>query len=231
MSTDRKLAWLGLLVGLIGLIPVLHEASFKLSTLLVLLLVAVGSYLVYSEWQVTRSAMTTLELEKKVVIHDAGGTNSTLTRRQKIRANYAFLGEIWFRNMVTDGSFGPVTIDGVPPAMITRMGCLLSYSKRFTPPLSRGTVCEVRLTCDVADSFPSTEEGLLHEVAQDTRLLYLKVELPSARVCKTAALYLEAAGEPARELEKPEISFDRRLITSTIKMPITGYTYHLHWTW
>ena len=231
MSTDRKLAWLGLLVGLIGLIPVLHEASFKLSTLLVLVLVVVGGYLVYSEWQVTRSAMTTLALEKKVIIHDAGGVSSTLIRVQKIRANYAFLPEIWFRNMVTDGSFGPVTIDGAPPSDTTTMGCLISYAKRFNPPLSRGTIRDVRLECNVANSFPATEEGLLHEVAQDTRVLHLKVELPASRTCKTAALLLEAAGEPARELEKPEISSDRRFITSTVKMPITGYTYHLHWTW
>lgn len=231
MSTDRKLAWLGLIVGLIALIPVFHDLPMVFSITLVVALVLVGSYLIYSEWSLTRTAATTLILEKKITIHDANGVSATLNRTQKMKVNHAWLGEIWFRNMVADGAYGPVTIDGREASETTQMGCLRSYVKRFNPPLSRGTVTEVKLTCDVSDSFPAREEGLLHEVAQDTRLLILKVELPATRVCQRAALYLEAAGEPARELKKPEVSHDCRTITSIVKLPRTGYTYHLHWHW
>jgi hypothetical protein len=231
MTTDRKLAWAALLVGIIALLPLFKENNWQWTLLLTLAVLAVGTYLVYTEWRFTRSAFTTLTIRKKVVIRDIHGTDSSLVRTQMIRANYNFVSEIWFRNMVTDGNFGPFKIDGEDPARTTRMGCLVSHSKIFNPPLSRGAVREVKLECDVKDSFPDHVEGLLHEVAQDTRCLILEVNLPAGRICKTAQVLLEAAGEPAKRLEDPEISDDRRTLTSTIKRPMTGFTYHLSWTW
>lgn len=231
VSNDRKIAWVALLIGVVGLIPIFRESNWKWSALVVLIVALIGAYLIYTEWRFTRSAITTLSLKKHVVISDIGGTKAKLIRTQTVRANYAFVNETWFRNMVTDGNFGPVTIDGESPSRVATMGCLTSYMKMFNPPLSRGMKKEVRLECDVSNSFPASEEGLLHEVAQDTRHLILEVQLPKERVCKTAQLLLEAAGEPARKLDDPEISDDRCTIRSTIKMPHTGYTYHLHWTW
>jgi hypothetical protein len=231
VSTDRKIAWISLLVGVIALIPLFHEPDWKWPALLAVVVVAAGGYLVFNEWKFSRTAMTTIEVKKRVKIHDNAGVASTLTRTQKVRINYAWVGEIWFRNMVTDGSFGPVTIDGAPPSGTTTMGCLTSYYKTFNPPLSKGTIKEVRFECTVANSFPASEEGLLHEVVQGTQMLILEVELPPNRPCLSAQLLLEAGGEPARKLEDPKISDDRRTITSEIKVPHTGYTYHLHWTW
>jgi len=231
LTTDRKIAWAGLLIGIVALFPLFKEAGWQWTLLLTLAVFAAGSYLVYTEWRFTRSAFTTLTIQKKVVIRDIHGADASLVRTQKIRANYNFVSEIWFRNMVADGNFGPVKIDGEDPARTTRMGCLASHAKIFNPPLSRGAVREVRLECDVKDSFPDRVEGLLHEVAQDTRLLILEVNMPEGRTCKTAQVLLESAGEPAKRLEDPEISDDRRKMIAKIKRPMTGFTYHLSWTW
>jgi hypothetical protein len=192
-------------------------------------MLGVGGYLVYSEWNPTRTAMTTLTLTKRVVIHDREGKTSTLYRIQKVRANDRWVEEIWFRDMVTDGSFGPVKIDGEIQREVTRLGCLRSYSKKIN--LARGKTREVKLECSVSDAFPSSEEGLLHEVGQGTECLVLEVELPADRVCLLAQLTLDAAGETARILQEPEISTDRRTICSAIKNPKTGFTYNLSWTW
>lgn len=231
MSFDRKLAWGGLLLGIAGLVPALKEAGWVWALALVVVLLLVGGYLVYSEWNSTRTAVSVLSLEKKVVIHDRDGRNADLIRTQKIRVNQGWLHEYWFRNMVTDGAFGPFTIDSEAPAQSTKLGCLVSYAKRFKQPLARGTVRELRLETTARDSFLESHEALLHDCAQDTRLLILKVELPADRVCKEAGLLLEAAGEPSKELEKPEVSGDLRTITATIKNPKTGFTYDLHWKW
>ena len=217
MSTDRKLAWAGLALGIVGLIPLFKEQAWGWTLAVLLAMLLVGGYLVYSEWSSTRTAVTILSLRKKAVIHDIQGKTARLERVQKIRVNYGWLSEYWFRNMVTDGSFGPFTIDGDPPAQTEKLGCLVSYSKRFDKPLSRGTVRDLRLECDVQDCFLSKDEGLLHDVAQDTRLLILEVELPANRLCQDARLVLEAAGEPSSELEKPEVSADHRTISATMQ--------------
>jgi hypothetical protein len=231
MSLDRKLAWAGLLLGIAALVPALKEAGWAWALLLVVFLLAVGGYLVYSEWSSTRTAVTVLSLEKKVVIRDREGINADLIRTQKIRVNQGWLHEYWFRNMVADGAFGPFTIDGEPPAQESRLGCLVSYSKRFHRPLAKGTVREVKLECTARDCFRERHEGLLHDCAQDTKLLILKVELPADRLCREAGLLLEAAGEPSKELEKPDISGDFRTITATVNNPKPGFTYNLHWKW
>lgn len=231
MSVDRRLAWIGLFVGIAGLIPALKETGWGWALALTVVLMAIGGYLVYSEWSSTRTAVTVLSLEKKVVIHDKNGARATLTRVQKIRVNQGWLQEYWFRNMVADGSFGPFMIDGQEPAQSAKLGCLVSHAKRFDRPLSKGTEREIRLECDVQGCFTANQEGLLHDVAQDTRVLVLKVELPADRVCRERRLLVEAAGEPDKELETPELSGDHRTITATIKRPKTGFTYHLYWTW
>lgn len=231
MTVDRKLAWAGLIVGIAALIPAFGTVGWALALPLLLVLFGAGGYLVYSEWSNTRTAVTVLSLEKKVVILDGTGRQANLVRTQKIRVNQGWLHEYWFRNMVTDGNFGPFTIDGDPPSQTTRLGCLVSHGKRFDRPLGKGAVRELRLECVVQDAFLSKEEGLLHDVAQDTRLLILKVELPATRVCQEAGLLLEAAGEPSQELEKPEISSDRRTITACVSRPRVGFTYDLHWKW
>lgn len=231
MSIDRKLAWGGLLVGLAGLIPTFKEAGWAWALPLTIALLVIGSYLSYSEWSTTRTAVTVLSLEKRVIIHDVEGRRADLIRTQKIRVNQGWLHEYWFRNLVGDGSFGPFTIDGEPPSQSVKLGCLVSYAKRFERPLSKGTVCDLKLETTGQDCFTSKHEGLLHDCAQDTRLLILKVELPANRVCREASLLLEAAGEPSRKLEKPEVSADYRTITATVKNPKAGFTYSLYWEW
>jgi hypothetical protein len=231
VSIDRKLAWVALLIGVAGLIPAFKEAGWAWTLPIILFLLAIGGYLAYSEWSSTRTAVSILSLEKKVVIHDRSGANASLVRVQKIRVNQGWLSEYWFRNMVSDGQFGAFTIDGEAPSESKRLGCLVSYSKRFEKPLSKGTVRELKLACEPQDSFLARDEGLLHDVAQDTHELILKVELPADRVCLEARLLLEAAGEPAKELQKPEVAEDRRTITATIKRPKTGFTYNLCWWW
>ena len=98
MSVERKLAWGGLLVGLVSLIPLFRE-SLGLSITLVIVLIAVASYLIYSEYCVTRTAMTTVELEKKLVIHDRDGKKATLTRNSECEPTLAWFmksgSEIW----------------------------------------------------------------------------------------------------------------------------------------
>jgi hypothetical protein len=231
MSVDRKLAWVGLAVGIAGLIPIFKEAGSAWALAVLLLLLAVGGYLIYSEWSNTRTAVSILSVEKKAEIFDAAGKRALLKRTQKIRVNQGWLHDYWFRNLVGDGQFGQFTIDGEPPSQTAKLGCLVSLAKHFDHPLSKGTVRDLRLECEAYDCFPDKEEGLLHDVAQDTRLLVLKVELPANRTCKESHLLLEAAGEPTKELGAPEISSDRRTITATVKRPRTGFSYHLQWTW
>ena len=230
MTTDRKLAWIGLFLGLAGILPLFKDAPIAAS-LVLMLLAAVAGYLSFEEYRGTRTTITTLSVRKVLTVHDAAGKDATYRNEQKVRINFGPVSEIWFRNMVSDGCYSNITINGNHPTGQEAMGCLISYSKRFNPPLFRGQVKEVALECTVTDAFTAKDEGLSHEVTQNTRLLTLEVNLPRARPCLNASLCLEAGGEPAKLLSPPEISEDRCQIKTTVKAPKAGYCYNLQWNW
>ncbi|MBT9332477.1 hypothetical protein [Paracidobacterium acidisoli] len=230
MSTDRKLAWAALILGVAGLIPLIHESARTATAVALVILIAVIA-LGFIEWKMNRTVLTTTCLAKKVILKDSSGRAAVLRRTQTVRVNFGSVDQLWFRNMVADGQLGPVRIDGCAPSQITSMGCLQSYAIHLKPALNRGDERTITLECEVYDSFLDDHEGLLHEVALDTRKVELEVELPENRPCRNASLMLEAGGEPARTLEKPLIYNGGRCIRSVIKNPKTGFTYHLHWDW
>jgi hypothetical protein len=66
---------------------IFKEVGWGWTFTVILILLCIGVYLVYSEWSSTRTAVTVLSLEKKVVICDTQGKIAQLERQHKIRVN------------------------------------------------------------------------------------------------------------------------------------------------
>ena len=234
MNTDRSLAVIGVVIGLLGLVPIFRDAetqgrvlySVSLSLLLLVFVVLYKSG--------RGPQYSTTMMRKSLKFQTSEATRATFTRDQTIRVNYGSMDEIWCRNIVADGKIENVQVDGETPPAEDRqtLGCLLDVRKRFGSTLYRGQVTTVCWTHDLVDSFPNRREFIDHDVTPATDLLELVVELPQGlRKFHDAALEERVAGEPARSLGSPTIEQNGLRLRATIKKPHPGRTIRMSWGW
>jgi hypothetical protein len=231
MNTDRVLAWVGVAIGILGLIPIFRDASLQLAiayTIVLALLLILFAFL-YRSGRGPQYA--TLSMKKTLRIVETDGSLARMSREQRIRVNYGQLSEIWCRNIVADGSIQNLLIDKSPPDDEKRMGCLLSICKRFSTPLFRGQEATILWTHELLNAFPAINERMEHDVTPETLYLELIVELPNSRPCRAATLHESVSGEPARLLPDPTIELHGTVLKAVVKRPREGRTICLSWEW
>lgn len=234
MSTDRRIAWFGIGLSLLGLIPIFRDASLQLIVAYCLLFGALLAFFLYAAFRTSGPQYATLFLEKKLTIHEKDGSKASLERKQKIRVRYGSIQEVWCRSIYADGAVDNFQVDGVDVPAHDQLwsGPIVDLRKRFPEAIfSNHEAPEVVWTYDLHNSFPDKHEALDHEVTPGTQEVQLKVILPADRICKNAAMHELIAGDAVGQLDDPVISVDRRTITSTVKAPKNGHTLRLNWDW
>jgi hypothetical protein len=231
MSTDRILAWVGLAIGILGLIPIFRDSSLQLTIAYVVVLTLLVILFAFLYRSGRGPQYATLSMRKTLEIVEADGSLARMRREQRIRVNYGQLSEIWCRNIVADGSIQNLLIDNNPPDDEKRMGCLLSICKRFETPLFRGQEKTIVWTYELRNSFLARTEVLDHDVKQATRYLELTVVLPASRPCCGASMHELIAGDPEKLLPNPTIDMHGTILKAILKRPEKGRTIRLTWEW
>jgi hypothetical protein len=233
-NTDRALAVVGIVIGLLGLIPIFRESSnqLRVSYVAALALLFAVFYVLYKSGRGPQYSTTSMKKHLRFVTND--GTRATFTREQTIMINFGCMDEIWCRNIVADGSIQNVQVDGQTPLQEDQqhLGCLLDVRKRFGGTLYKGQTATVCWSHDLVDSFPDRREFIDHDVTPATKLLDLTVELPAGqRKFSKVKLEERVAGEPSRNLEAPAVEQNGTIIRAKIKSPHPGRTIRLSWEW
>ncbi len=231
MNTDRMLAWAGLVIGLLGLIPIFRDTSVQIR---VAYLIALALLLVVFALPVFTARglnYKTLLARKVVTIQDTGGTQAEISSEQTIRVRYGSLNGIWWNGLTADGTFSDPKANGQPPTQTKRLGTTLSYYFEFKPPLSRGETKTVVWSIKARDSFTNTNEAILHDTTPWTKKLEMEVYLPEGRPAKNPKLHVEVAGIYTDTLEDPENIGNGRRLVAVVNRPKKGHTYSLDWEW
>lgn len=233
-NSDRLLGIVGVVIGVLGLIPIFRDSNTQLRILYsgALILLFIIFVLLYTSGRGPQYATTCMKKTLRFKAED--GSRATFLREQTIRINYGFMNEIWCRNIVADGRVENLKIDDRAPLPQDqeRLGCLLDVRKRFEPNLSKGQEATVCWSHDLIDSFPDRREFIDHDVTPATRYLELVVELPGeVRRFSKASLEEKVAGEPSRNLSSPHIERNGTILRAKIKSPRPGRTLRLSWEW
>ena len=233
MSTDRKIAWFGIGLSVLGLIPIFRDANVQIIVAYCLLFFALVGFFLYAAYRTSGPQYTTLSLKKELEIEDREGHLSHLKRIQRIRVNYGSVEEIWCRGIYADGKIDNFSVDGAAPPTHDRIesGHTVSLRKRFPEAIFSGHEATVEWSYDLHDSFPNSHEALESDIRHGTRKVELTVLLPTDRLCIKASMHLLAGGDPVSQLDDPEISEDRRSLRSIVWSPKSGHTLRLSWDW
>jgi hypothetical protein len=231
MSTDRVLAWVGVAIGILGLIPIFRDSSLQLKLTYAVCLILLLAFFAFLYRNGRGPQYTILSMKETLEILEINGSHAKMRREEQIRVNYGQLSEIWCRNIVADGSIGNHLIDGEPPDLTESAGGLVSICKRFTTPLFRGQEANILWTYELSDSFPARTEVFDHDVKQATRYLEMIVILHKDRPCRGATLHALIAGDHDRQLRSPSIEMNGTVVKATIKRPEKGRTIRLTWEW
>lgn len=189
LNTDRLLGIVGVVIGLLGLIPIFRDANAQEGILYCIALFLLLSLFIVLFRSGKGPQYSTTAMRKTLEFKSPDGAKATLTRDQSIRVNYGSMDEIWCRNIVADGKIENVRVDGESPLPEDRqaLGCLLDVRKRFGTTLYRGQETTVCWTHDLVDSFPGRREFVDHDVTPATHLLELVVALPHGARNSTAS--------------------------------------------
>ena len=234
-NTDRALAVIGVVIGLLGLIPIFRDASTQERILyaIVLTLLLAAFAILYRSGRGPQYSTTIVR--KTVKFSQEDGSKAYFAREQTIRINYGSMAEIWCRNIVADGSIQNVLVDNQAPLPDDqrKLGCLLDVRKRFSSTLYKGQETTICWSYDLIDSFLGRTEFIEHEVTPATHLVELVVELPAgaARMFRNPKLEERVAGEPSRSLLDPQIAQNGHVIHTKIKAPHPGRTIRLSRDW
>lgn len=233
MSTDRKIAWFGIALSALGLVPIFRDANTQLIVAYCLLFLALLGFFLYAAYRTSGPQFSTVSLKKVLTIQDKDGALANLTREQRIRVNYGSIAEIWCRGIYADGTVDNLKVDGeeVPAYDQSWSGPIVDLRKRFSEAIFSGHETTVAWAYDLHNSFPARHEALDHEVTPGTGVVELTVHLPADSLCIRSSLHILVGGEPVEQMDDPEISDDRKTLRARVKSPKNGYTLRLSWDW
>lgn len=225
LNTDRLYALVGLILGVPGAVLLFLSEQVAIGVLVTTICVLL---LIIWYWQ-KKPPFTILSIEKILTIHDEKGSNATLVRHQKTRANHKGLTEFWCRNISADGSISNILINGEKPHESKQEAGDTHACYRFKKPKKAEDIFNVDISYDLTNSFHATTETLIHTVSTETKNLKLIAEFPKQRTAKSARVDLRYGGETNKELPPPLISGNK--IEAEIKRPLLGAEYCLEWDW
>jgi len=233
MSTDRKIAWLGILLSCLGLIPIFRDSNSQVIIAYCAAFLSLVALFLYAVFRTSGPQFTTISLKKVLKIEDKDGRIAHLDREQCIRVNYGSISEVWCREIYADGSIDSFEVDGEQIQAFDQNwnGPVVDLRKRFSEAVFSNHAATVTWRYQLHNSFPAKHEALDHEVTPGTAMVELIVLLPADRTCIRSSLHLLAGGEPVGQLDDPEIRSDRRQIRALVKSPKSGHKLRLSWDW
>ncbi len=234
MSNNRRLDYLGIAIGVLGLIPPVVELvrrDFQLAALFLLLLVVTFGWFLFAVQSGRGPHYQTTLMKKTLILRDSKGHFATVRREQTIQARFGNLQGIWWKGNIVDGSLVDFLVDGNDPDEIERIGCSVSFFKRFRNPLSKGERRTILWEYTALESFLSDHEASLTDSIPGTRRLELLIEFPVDRLCRHAEFHVEVAGDDTQTHDGLEIQADGRLIFASVDSPKPGHTYRIDWSW
>ena len=229
MNRDNILTWIGIILGIPGLLIALFtDAGVVASVFLILC-----GVLFWARWWINQPVYTLICVEKVLTIEDRLGKSARLVRFQEGVANHKGMSEFWCRNISADGEISNILIDNRPPYDSERRAGDIQVCARFRQPLERGESFKMKLSYDLTDSFLRTPEAIIHVVESKTKKLKLVVVLPSERPATNAVVTLSFGGQPHRRLFPPRLTgqVTGERIEWEIKGPKLGAEYRLEWEW
>lgn len=236
MSTEEKLAWVSLFVGILSLIVALPALVTQYttvgSTLILVALVLIGVF-VWVRWFLNQPDFTLLDVDKTLTFRDRDARSVSHVDTRTVRPNHKGLVEFWFKGLGADGSVENILVDDQQPHVVQVRAGLKEVCKRFPSSLERGQKFRTTATLDFIDSFPDNPEFYTHRVSTNTKKVRLKVRFHPEKRCTSARVYLQFGGAQYQLLRNPrlEISEDGKEIGLTLKRPKRGEEYRLEWNW
>jgi hypothetical protein len=227
MRRDELLAWVGIVIGIPGLLVLFFTVQIAIGVFVVLI---IGG-LIWLRWYLALPDFTILEMEKRLVFKDPQAHKATFTRYQKARANHKGLTEFWIKGNSADGRIENVRIDDKDPDIQTLEAGDLAVCKRFHRPLERGQQEPMKLSYDIIDGFSGNPEGLIHLVSYKTKLFRMIIEFHEDRPCNSCRAFLRYGGKEHRTLPQPVTFAGGRRVEFEVKRPKLGAEYFLEWNW
>jgi len=231
MSTDKMLAWAGLVIGLLGLIPIVRDASVQVRAAYLIALALLIVTFTAIAFTGRGPNYQTLLARKVLTIMDTGGKLAEIRSEQTIRVRYGSLDGIWWNGLTADGTFTDPLANGQPPVQSKRFGTTLSYYFEFPPPLSRGETKKVVWSIKAHNSFTDNNEAFLHDTKPWTKKLEMEVNFPEGRPSRNPKLHVEVAGSYIDTLEDPTNNGNGRQLVAKVNRPKMGHVYSLDWEW
>jgi hypothetical protein len=223
MDRNELLGWIGVVLGIPGLLLLIAGKGSAAGAMgLLLILAFVWFYLRLNE-----PPFTIVEVSKVLTFRDVTGTDASMRRSQTTIANHLAT-EFWIRGISSDGQIENILIDGAAPDEdVLELG-RHDLCKRFSHPLKPHTQFLLNVEHDLRNSFPGTREALLHRTDMPTKLIRLEVNFHSGRPLRSARLFLRYGGEE-KELGRPSVNGN--ILAAAIKRPKIGSEYELEWEW
>jgi len=231
VSTDRMIGLAGLVIGLLGLIPIFRDASAQVRSAYLVALALALALFVLTVINGRGPNYKTLLVRKVLTVFDTGGKLAEIRSEQTIRVRYGSLEGVWWNGLTADGTFSDPKANGKAPTQSKRFGPTLSYYHAFKPPLSRGETKTVVWSIKTHDSFTNANEALLHDTTPWTKRLIMEVNLPEGRPAKNPKLHVEVAGSYTETLDDPRNNGNGRQLVAEVNRPKQGHTYSLDWEW
>jgi hypothetical protein len=233
MSTDRKIAWFGIGLALLGLIPIFRDANMQLRVAYCAAFLFLVAFFLYAAYRTSGPQISANLIKKKLIIDDQGGKLAHVEQKRTIRVNYGSIQDTWLPEITTDGRPDNFTVDGVAVTECDQIprDSYVSLRKRLPEAIfSNHEITEV-WNYDLHDSFPDKHEAFDHVVTRKNKDVELTVILPANRPCIRAYVHLLVGDDPVGQLDDPEVSTDKRTIEARFKSPKSGHTLRLSWDW
>lgn len=231
MTWDRMLAFVGLLLGIIGIIiPFLNVGIAYTLTLLTVSMLAL-TFAYYWQFFTNLPPYSIRSVEVTLVLED--DEKATLTKDYKIRANYNHLDRMLHRNIASDGSVENICWDNepIPANQITKILGEYEVDVHFDNVCKRWRVFPGSLSYDLIKSFSDpNREGIYYNVDFPIKSVRIRICLPENHPCKGATAY-RIIGIGKIPIKDPDISHNNCRIELEVSRPRVGIEIAIFWTW
>jgi hypothetical protein len=231
MSLDRWLGAAGVLLSLPGFLLLLFSEQMAVAVLVLALGAAVvgAAVAVYYLTNLPEYTLTSVVVELAVL--EADGSRALLTKKYRIRPNYAHLDRMIHRNIAADGSVRNIRWNGSPVSQSDVRQVLGTYEVTigFGAPLVRWKEFGGTLSYEAVNSFPGATEALHYVVDFPVRKLEICIRMPPGRKAVNPRATRKAGLR--RTLRDPALTHDGRTIELRVRRPIRGAEYSIYWDW
>ncbi len=202
--------------------------------IIALLIILIAFILQQHEKLMSQAQKPLFSLEKHAVVlslEDREGDAATVNSTRRIIANHKGAKDYWINGINGDGKVKDILInDRAPDETKIRFG-----ETRVRKGYSRGFEVGEKDTLNICTTwikaFKKERENLITKMADPAQKLYMRVEFPQDRPCRTAEARLLHYGQDHASLPKPEKNRDGTQLELEVDNPRLGAEYEVIWTW